>query len=315
MLAELREILGVSDLTMEQFPGGYSNLTYLLESGDRAWVLRCPPKGVRIKTAHDMGREARVLLAVHDQFPLAPKVVHVGENFFIMERIEGVIIRKDLASPLDMAALSASFVDTLARLHAVQVPSLGHPEGYVQRQVTGWGERFHKAKTDDVPDCASVVGWLATHLPPEQTPTLIHNDYKYDNLVLRGTEIVGVLDWEMATVGDPLMDLGCSLGYWVQANDPPVLQAMRLCATNAPGNFTRRQLADRYAQKTGRSLEHLSFYYAFGLFKIAVIAQQLYRRFKDGKSNDQRLVALGMAVAGLLQMAEHVATTAQLDFA
>jgi aminoglycoside phosphotransferase (APT) family kinase protein len=308
---------------VEQFPHGHSNLTYLLRRGEREWVLRRPPFGNQVKTAHDMGREFRVLSHLAPVFPAAPRPFlycedeHVlGAPFYLMERRHGVVLRKELPPglPLDPPTtrqLGLTLIDTLARLHAldyraVGLGDLGKPEGYVARQVTGWSNRAVQARTEDVPALERVTRWLAEHLPPESGATLIHNDFKHDNLLLDPhdlTRIVAVLDWEMATVGDPLMDLGTTLGYWMEANDPPLFQQAARCPTNLPGSLTRRELIERYAEKTGRDVSNVLFYYCFGLFKIAVIVQQIYARYVRGHTRDARFAKLNDVVAILSQQA------------
>jgi aminoglycoside phosphotransferase (APT) family kinase protein len=308
-------------LTIEQFPGGHSNLTYLLRAGDRGdreLVLRRPPFGSQVKTAHDMGREFRVLSRLHAAYPPAPRaLLHcddpgvIGAPFYLMERVRGVILRQPQAPagvdlpPERMRAISEAAVDGLAALHAVDyraagLGDLGHPAGYVKRQVEGWSGRWVKAKTDDVPDLDRAAAWLAAHLPPEQaTAALLHNDYKYDNLVLDPgdlSRIVAVLDWEMATVGDPLMDLGTSLGYWMDPDDFPELRMLPAGPTTLPGNLGRAAVVERYAARSGRDVSDVVFYYAFGLFKIAVIAQQIYYRYRQGLTRDERFAALLGAV-------------------
>jgi aminoglycoside phosphotransferase (APT) family kinase protein len=204
-----------------------------------------------------------------------------------------------------MRRISTALVDTLAELHAVDpaaagLADLGHPAGYVARQVAGWTDRYLKAKTDEVPEVEAAAAWLAAHLPPERgTATLIHNDYKYDNVVLDAADlarVVAVLDWEMATIGDPLMDLGTTLGYWIDADDPPEHQALPFGPTMLPGNLTRVEVVARYAERTGRAVDEVLFYYVFALLKIAVIAQQIYRRFQDGHSRDPRFAGMIVGV-------------------
>jgi aminoglycoside phosphotransferase (APT) family kinase protein len=311
-------------LTVEQFPHGHSNLTYLLRLGDREMVLRRPPFGNQVKTAHDMGREYKVLSCLCAVYPPAPGPFLycddeevLGAPFYVMERRHGVILRKAVPPGVrfDVATarnLGLAFVDNLARLHAVDyracgLGDLGKPDGYVARQVNGWTERYAKAKTDDVPEMERVALWLGGHSPREAGSALIHNDYKYDNLLLdpKGlTLIVAVLDWEMTTVGDPLMDLGTTLGYWVEAGDSPAMQRAAMGPTNLPGSLTRRELVARYAQATGRELPDVLFYYAFGLFKIAVIVQQIHARYVRGHTRDARFAYLNELVAALSQQAD-----------
>jgi len=308
--AHLPDFTGALDV--EQFPHGYSNLTYLLRSGDREWVLRRPPFGNPVKTAHDMGREYRVLSALKSAYPPAPRALLVcddtsilGEPFYIMERRLGVILRRKLPpglalDPPTARRLGESFIDNLAALHRIDytaagLADLGKPEGYVARQVNGWIDRYRKAQTDDLPALDQAARWLAEHQPRESAAALIHNDYKYDNLVLDPndlTRILAVLDWEMATLGDPLMDLGTTLGYWVEASDPEPFRAAAFGPTTLPGSLTRRELVERYGQLTGRDVSGILFFYVFGLFKIAVIAQQIYARYQRGLTNDPRFAGL-----------------------
>lgn len=299
-------------LVVEQFPSGYSNLTYWLRMGDQELVLRRPPFGANIKTAHDMGREYRILSHLVEVYPKVPRPLAyceaasvLGAPFYVMERVKGVILRATpptglVLSPDVMRRLSESFVDNLVELHAVdyeaaRLGDLGRPEGYVGRQVKGWAERYKNARTDDIPEVERAAGWLAEHMPPEAGAALIHNDYKYDNLVLDPEDlshILAVLDWEMATIGDPLMDLGTTLGYWIDPDDPDELQALQLGLTTLPGNLNRLQLVERYAEKSGRDVSHLLFYYVYALFKIAVIGQQIYARYQRGFTTDERFANL-----------------------
>lgn len=310
-------------IAVEQFPGGHSNLTYLVRVGDRELVLRRPPVGSKVKTAHDMGREVRVLSRLAPAWSPAPRpILHcddpavLGCPFYLMERKRGIILRRELPPGLAIDAatarrLSEVLVDGLAELHAIDFAAiglgdLGRPEGYVERQVRGWSERYAGSRTDDIPVVDRVAGWLAASMPASPPPALIHNDYKYDNIVLDPadvTRIIGVLDWEMATIGDPLMDLGTSLAYWVEAGDPPGMIAMRFGPTTLPGMMTRAEIAARYAERTGRSVEHIVFYYAFGLFKTAVVAQQIYWRWKQGLTRDPRFEPFLLAVGALCEQA------------
>jgi aminoglycoside phosphotransferase (APT) family kinase protein len=300
-------------LAVQQFGQGYSNLTYLLQMGDDAFVLRRPPVGAAVKGGHDVGREYRILQALISVYPNVPRPLVlctddtiIGVPFYIMERVQGVILRSRppdavvLTVPL-MQRLSETAIDNLAAIHAVdhQTPGLaelGHPQGYVRRQVEGWAKRYYAARTDDVPAIEQTIRWLANHQPAESGTALIHNDYKYDNLVLDPSNlsnIRAVLDWEMATIGDPLMDLGTTLGYWVDPNDPDELQqSLQFNLTALPGNLPRAALAERYAMRTGRLLSDLTFYYVYGLFKIAVIVQQIYSRYQRGLTNDPRFAHL-----------------------
>ncbi len=324
--AYLRSTLGLegdAPVEVSQFRGGHSNLTYSVRVGERELVLRRPPFGTKVKSAHDMGREHRILSGLAPHFDLAPTPVAycedpevMGAPFYVMERLHGVILRRTLPKGLSLdpdsaKALCDTFVDTLVRLHAVDLEAcgladLGRPEGYVERQVSGWTKRYANAKTDDIPAMGKVAQWLAAHIPSSPAPTLIHNDFKYDNLVLdpaQLTRVRGILDWEMATQGDPLMDLGTVLCYWTEATDAPEMQAFAFGPTAIPGSYTRRELAEAYAKKTGRDLENIVFYYCFGLFKTAVVAQQIYYRFAKGLTKDRRFAAFIVAVRGLAEQA------------
>lgn len=304
----LRDALGLDgDLTVRQFPSGFSNLTYLVTVGGRDLVLRRPPPGADVRGGHDMGREARILSALHGHVPV-PKPLGVeasgvvlGAPFYVMERVGGVVLRStapeaDRPDAASMAVVADAFVDTFAGLHAVDLEAVGmadfgRPEGYVRRQVDGWAQRYETAKTDDVPEVDQAFAWLDENQPPESGAALLHNDYKYDNLVLdpdRLGEVRAILDWELATVGDPLMDLGSTLGYWVEATDSPALKALALSPTWWPGNPTRDELVARYAAATGRDPGDAVVYYVYGLVKLAVIAQQIYARWKAGHAADPR---------------------------
>ena len=310
-------------IVVEQFPGGHSNLTYLVRLGPpfaRDLVLRRPPFGNQVKTAHDMGREVRVLTKLAPVYAPAPRVVAstddvgvLGAPFYLMEPVEGLIFRRTPPPGISIddalaRTLSETCVDGLAELHGVDVQKhglleLGKPDGFVRRQVTGWAERYEKAKTDELPDLPWVVSWLMEHLPVSPPPTIVHNDWKFDNLVLDPKDpgrIVGVLDWEMATVGDPLMDVGTMLSYWIEKDDPDDDQLMAFGPTNLTGSLRRSEAAARYAAKTGRDLSAIVFYYACACFKTAVVAQQIYARYKRGLTKDERFAIMihGVRVLG-----------------
>lgn len=308
-------------LAVKQFPSGHSNLTYLVTLGVRELVLRRPPFGSKVKTAHDMGREFRVLSKLNNVYPLAPKVLlycdHdsvLGAPFYIMERIHGVILRQTTPTGYDFSAdrakrLSESFIDNLARLHsldyaAIGLADLGKPQGYLERQVRGWIERYHGSKTHEFSEAERMFAWMQQHLPAASGAALIHNDYKYDNVILDPndiTRIIGVLDWEMCTTGDPLSDLGTTLAYWIEAGDPDELKALRWAPTDYPGTLTRAELAERYAQETGRDVSDIAFYLAFAYFKIAVIVQQIYYRYHQGLTKDERFASMPSVVEVLLR--------------
>ncbi|MFD2936372.1 phosphotransferase family protein [Spirosoma flavum] len=298
-------------LDVRQFSGGFSNLTYLLKTADQEYVLRRPPFGANIKGGHDMGREFRVLSLLKGHYDKIPDpVVYcespdvMGAPFYIMTRVPGIILRPSMAptltiSPERMRQLSEALVDNLVAIHGLNIETtrldqLGKPEGYVQRQVEGWSKRYRNAETDKIPGMDRVENWLQDNYPTDQAPAFLHNDYKYDNVLLVPDDatsepmpvIKGVLDWEMATVGDPLMDLGATLAYWSEAGDSPAYKNFNL--TWLPGNLTRQEVVTRYAGQSGRDLSGILFYYVFGLYKNAVIAQQIYARWKQGYSQDAR---------------------------
>lgn len=309
-------------LVVEQFPSGYSNLTYLLRLGEQELVLRRPPFGANIKSAHDMGREYKVLSGLRRVYAKVPQPLLycedetvIGAPFYVMARVRGMVLRaqppKGVAlTPAVMARLSEQAIDTLAELHSLDVVAagladLGRPQGYVERQISGWTRRYRAAQTDDVPTLEQIMPWLEQQRPGDSGATLIHNDYKYDNLILDPadlTKVIAVLDWEMCTLGDPLMDLGTTLGYWIEANDPPALIGM-FGLTALPGNLTRQQVLDRYKIASGRAIQQPLFYYVYGLFKIAVIIQQIYARYRQGHTKDDRFARLDQVVRDCGQLA------------
>ena len=319
-------------LTVEQFPHGHSNLTYLLRLGTKELVLRRPPFGNQVATAHDMGREFRILSRLNAVYPAAPRpelycddVNIIGSPFYLMERRHGLILRKTLPEgitidPQMARKMSCSLIDNLATLHAIDYQSaglseMGRPEGYVQRQVSGWTKRYQLAQTSVVPAMDRVANWLNANLPAESGATVIHNDYKYDNVMLAAddlTKIVAVLDWEMATIGDPLMDLGTSLGYWVEATDPVPLQRAAFGPTALPGSLTRREIVERYQEQTGANVPNVAFYYCFGLFKLAVIVQQIYARFARGHTTDPRFAHLDQLVLILGEQSDRTIESGRL---
>lgn len=311
-------------ISVRQFPRGHSNLTYLVTSGDTEWVLRRPPFGSPVKGAHDMGREYRILSKLSATWDKAPKPILYGEDpeilgapFYLMERLAGIVLRTrpPEGMVLDgdrLRGICESFLDTLVGLHALDTQAvglcdLGKPEGYNERQVIGWAKRYENATTAHAPEFAALATWLRARIPEESGASLIHNDYKLDNLVLDPgdpTRILGVLDWEMSTVGDPLMDLGTTLAYWVEAGDSEELRRIAFGPTMLEGAMTRKELVLRYSQKTGRDVSNALYYYAFGLFKTAVVLQQIHYRYRHGLTNDARFSGLGesariLARAGL----------------
>ncbi|MEZ4956382.1 MAG: phosphotransferase family protein [Saprospiraceae bacterium] len=311
-----------SEINVVQFPGGYSNLTYALEIEGKEYVLRRPPFGA-VKIGHDMGREYKVLSKLNPVFPKAPRTFIYTENmdvigapFYMMEKVEGEIIRPHNAKQLNISenefkTIAGAWLDTFVELHNVDYKSagledLGKPEGYVERQVINWGKQYLKAATDDIPTAEKVMYWLQENQPIKYDSTLIHNDFKYDNIVYAKNDwskVIAVLDWEMCTLGDPLMDLGTSLSYWFTADDPPWLTIGLPMTTGEPGNPSRIEIVELYEKLSGRKVDHLVFYYAYGLFKIAVIVQQIYYRYKKGYTTDERFAQLNKATMAFINTA------------
>ena len=310
---------------VNQFPSGYSNLTYLLISGSKEYILRKPPYGAEsLKGGHDMLREFTVLKNLKSQFDLVPEVYHfcedksiIGSTFYLMERVKGNIIRPNLSEENSpgkkiIREISKQMINTLSTLHNVDIKAanltdLGKINGYNQRQVDGWIKRYYHSKTSTIDNMEFVAKWLKKNIPMESKASIIHNDFKYDNIVLdkeNFSRINAILDWEMATIGDPLMDLGTSLGYWVDNDDLPELKLFQLSATTLQGNPTREEFLHEYMLKSNTKIDNPIFYYVFGLFKIAVIAQQIFFRYKKGYTKDKRFKLLELAVISLSVMAK-----------
>ena len=321
-----------SELFVKQFTHGYSNLTYLLSIENKEYVLRKPPIGA-IKRGHDMSREFKVQSAVKKEFSKVPKMFAytddaavLGSEFYIMEKVEGIILNFKEAKKRDIPAndyktIANAWLDTFTELHqldydAIGLTNLGKPEGYVERQVTNWGKQYLKAATKDVPSAEKVMQWMQENQPKNYQHCLIHNDYKYDNVVFKDNswkEITAVLDWEMATLGDPLMDLGTSLGYWTLASDHDFVKQGIPSPTIFEGNPIRSEIAKMYAEKSGRPIDNLVFYYVYGLFKIAVIAQQIYYRYQQGWTTDPRFANLNKAAELCCKLAIKSIKTNKID--
>jgi aminoglycoside phosphotransferase (APT) family kinase protein len=325
-VAALARFLDVpaEQIEITQFPGGHSNLTYLVKVGAKELVLRRPPFGNTVKTAHDMGREVRMLTRLQPHYEKAPRVIAhtedasiLGAPFYLMERVHGVIIRRKMPEGAELTpalarSLSELVIDGLAELHAIDIAEkglldLGKPEGFVERQVRGWSERYVAAQTDDIPDMPALAKWVAENMPVSSPPTIVHNDWKLDNLVLDANleRIIAVLDWEMSTVGDPLIDVGTTLAYWVEPGDDELLKSVAFGPTFADGAFRRADVVARYAEKSGRDVSKMLFYYVFALFKNAVVAQQIYTRYKKGLTKDERFAAFIYGVRALAAQASH----------
>jgi aminoglycoside phosphotransferase (APT) family kinase protein len=326
--ANIEDLPG-GELRVSQFPSGASNLTYLLQIGDWEGVLRRPPLGPVPPKAHDMGRESGILARLGAVYPLAPQPYFfcedesvIGAPFYMMERRTGVVLDDSFPDEIEpeeglCRGISRTVVDTLVRLHAVDfeeagLGDLGRPEGFLERQTEAWISRYDKAKTDEIGEVGPLTEWLARDVPESPPPAIIHNDYKLNNLVLDSedlTEVRAVLDWEMATVGDPLFDLAVSLSYWIEPDDPDELKAVMPTVTVTPGFMTRRDLIDRYAEESGRDLSEMHWYVVFGYFKLAAILQQIYARWKGGQTKDERFADFGGRVRTLLLHAENLTST------
>jgi aminoglycoside phosphotransferase (APT) family kinase protein len=315
--AWLRERVDLADglPAVRQFTGGASNLTYLLRYPRRDLILRRPPAGTKARSAHDMAREHRIQALLRPSFPYVPEMVALctepavlGSDFYVMERIDGVTPRAEMPpevgeEPARMRALGERFVDLLVELHAVDPAAAGLSElnrgpGYVGRQVAGWSERYRRARTWNVPSFARVMRWLDAEQPADVGACVIHNDFRLDNLVLDRSDplhVRAVLDWEMATIGDPLMDLGSSLAYWLQADDGVASHRFRRQPSHLPGMPTRAEIVARYGERTGRDVSQWRFYEVFGLFRLAVIVQQIYYRYHHGQTRNPRFRAYWLA--------------------
>jgi aminoglycoside phosphotransferase (APT) family kinase protein len=318
------------EMTVEQFQGGHSNLTYLVRFGEVEVVIRRPPLGPVPPTAHDMAREHRWLAAMQPLFPLAPRpylvcddATVIGAIFYAMERRQGLVIRHE--EPASVAgrpdvrrAVSRALVDALADLHAIDVvrhglSGLGKPAGFVERQVRGWTDRWRRSKTSEVPDMEALAEWLLVHLPAQPaTPAVVHGDFKLDNVMLDRadvTRLVAVFDWEMSALGDPLVDVGILLAYWSPSLPGAPGDALA-SVVDRPGWFSRDEIIERYAQRSGRDLSGIRFYETFALFKVAVVIQQIYCRYARGQTDDPRFARFDVRVTALARQAAQLAERA-----
>lgn len=314
--------IGESQLPeLMQFRSGASNLTYLLRYPSKEYVLRRPPNGKKAVSAHDMKREFLIQSRLKPVYGLVPEVIALcedpsilGHDFYVMERIQGEIFRRDVPaslSPADISVMAESLISGLVRLHSVDPSTLAEfnkGPGYVSRQVQGWSKRFRDARTDDVLDGERVMKWLDEMRPDDLATCIIHGDWRIDNVVfdLEERRIVGVLDWELATVGDPLMDLGSALAYWVDRDDDPEFAALRRQPSHLPGMPTRAEFISRYMTLSGRECADFTFYEVFGLFRLTVIIQQIWARYRAGQTSNPAFEGFGMAVNILLNRAERL---------
>ena len=321
---------GVPDVL--QFEGGKANLTYLLryrpeDGGALEYVLRRPPLGPVAPKSHDMGREYTVLSLLYRAYPLAPRAFFysedaavVGAPFLVMERRRGIVIRQELPAPFRgqralNRRISEMIVDALADLHAVDpyaigLGDLGRPEGFMERQVRGWAGRWEAAKTEAVPRFDEVHSWLDANLPPAPRTSLVHNDFKLDNMMVDAADPgrpVAVFDWDMCTLGDPLADLGTLLGYWTEPGDSDARKAFAVMPTEEPGFPTRAQVTRRYAERHGVDVAHIRWYEVFGIWKTAVVIQQIYVRLHRGQTKDERFRSYGRRALSLIDSAAELA--------
>ena len=314
-------------LNVRQFGGGAANLTYLLDYGTHQYVLRRPPLGPVAKSAHDMAREYKVLSVLHQLFPYAPQAFLycedkdvVGADFFVMERRQGIVVRRTIPPefqevPQATRRMSEALVDALAQFHAVDYKAiglgdLGKPQGFLERQIEGWYKRWQAAKTDDLPEMDFMYQWLKDNLPKSTESSLIHNDYKLDNVMLAANDpgqMVSIFDWDMCTLGDPLNDLGALLCYWTEADDPPHVQAMTMMPVGDLGFMTRAELVARYAEKSGRDVHDIHFYHALGLYRLTVIIAQIFIRYERGQTKDKRFAAFEMMIPLTAKGAKEIA--------
>ena len=304
---------------VQQFRSGASNLTYLLKYPDRELVLRRPPVGTKAVSAHDMKREFLIQSRLKPVYDLVPNVVALcedhsilGSDFYVMDRIQGEIFRRDVPETLtkdDISIMANSLVSGLVQLHAVDptiLQELNKGAGYVQRQVEGWSKRYRNALTDDVPDGEDVMSWLDANRPDDVGSCIIHGDWRIDNMVfdLAHKKLAGVLDWELATVGDPLMDLGSALAYWVDRDDEPMFASLRRQPSHLEGMPTRKEFIAKYLELSNRKCEDFTFYEVFGLFRLTVIIQQIWARYKAGQTTNPAFKGFGMGVNILINRAQ-----------
>ena len=302
-----------------QFRSGASNLTYLLKYPDRELVLRRPPVGTKAVSAHDMKREFLIQSRLKPVYDLVPTVIALcedhsilGSDFYVMDRIQGEIFRRDVPETLskeDISVMAHSLVSGLAQLHSVDASvlnELNKGPGYVTRQVEGWSKRYRNALTDDVPDGEDVMRWLNVNKPDDVGSCIIHGDWRIDNMVfdLAKKKLVGVLDWELATVGDPLMDLGSALAYWIDKDDEPMFASLRRQPSHLDGMPTRKEFIAKYLELSGRKCDDFTFYEVFGLFRLTVIIQQIWARYKAGQTTNPAFKGFGMGVNILINRAQ-----------
>jgi aminoglycoside phosphotransferase (APT) family kinase protein len=322
-----------SNIKISQFPNGFSNLTYLIKQDKTEYILRRGPHGATIKSGHDMHREFKILTKLKQVYNKVPKTIHycedksiIGVPFYLMERVKGVILRVNntsnkLIKPELMAKIADSFIENFNKIHSVDIyktklNEIGKAEGYNKRQIEGWVKRYDKSKVDDFPLLEKTAKWLYNNIPNDDLNSLIHNDYKYDNIVLDTndlSQIRSVLDWEMCTIGNPLMDLGTTLGYWTNHNDSDLMKKLNFNPSSVIGNPTREELVHKYSLKSNKNINNIIFYYVYGVFKISVIVQQIYYRYKLGLTKDKRFEKLDVVINDLALVASQAIERKKLD--
>ncbi len=309
---------------VRQFNSGASNLTYLLTYKDRELILRRPPVGTKAASAHDMKREFFIQKALRPDFPIAPVVIAlcedksiIGSDFYVMQKIDGVIFRRDLPKGLDLGAAEIKLIgdlviDGLVSLHHVDpkaLSQLSKGPGYVGRQVEGWSRRYRNALTPDVPDGEVLMNWLNQRQPRDVASCVIHGDWRLDNIVFNldsTPRLVGALDWELATIGDPLMDLGSSMAYWIDRDDSGAFADLRRQPSHLPGMPTRKEFVEKYLEKSEWECNDFSFYEVFGLFRLTVILQQIWARYVAGQTTNPAFAGFGDAVNLLINRAMRI---------
>lgn len=313
---------------VRQFPSGASNLTYALDYANRRLVLRRPPRGAKPKSGHSMIREYTIIKALKPVYPAVPEAVYyasaedsvIGAEFYVMERVPGVVLGPTLPTAWGWDAdrtrrFCETVWDKLVALHQVDfkaagLTDFGKPEGYVRRQVEGWNGRYEKALTEDADPGEDVRAWLDANQPAtEAGHAIVHGDFRIDNMILgpeEPHEIRAVLDWEISALGDPLMDLGASLVYWIEPRDPDAIKLLKKQPSDAPGMMTRREVVDHYAAKSGVSAPDMTFYYVYGVFRLAVIAQQIYYRYFHKQTTNPAYAPFGPGARGLVAQARAV---------
>jgi len=313
-------------LQIEQFGGGHANLTYLLRYGAHEYVLRRPPLGPVAATAHDMGREFRVLAVLYRVYPLAPRAyvnctdpAVIGAPFFVMERRRGTVVRRVIPPQFGGGEdrqinrrISEVLIDALADLHdadyrAIGLETLGKPEGFLRRQIDGWAGRYERSKTRELKVVDDMVGWLHANEPASPRPTLLHNDWRLDNMMLDADDpgrVEAVFDWDMCTLGDPLCDVGTLLASWMEAGEGMSGASAGTMPSNVPGFMTRREAAERYSERRGIDVGTLPYYYVFGLFKLGVVLQQIFHRYHVGQTKDARFAVFDQVAEMLFTLAQ-----------